>query len=194
MDVLPFQTEVLAAGSRALKRFSRVENSREEGPLHHENELPFVVLGHWLGSILVATPVLKVTLKIHYSLPLIQQDWLELRRNQLESAGRGFVIREFGKEFANWWAGDLKNSLDPGGSASSMGLPMISRGFDELYSRKSNARDCHFSAMRIVGPNQGSLWISSLLELKNPKDFADWSWERTTVHQQSEGSGEVEFL
>jgi|GEM_PF-2579486 len=194
MDVLPFQTEVLMAGSRALTRFSGMDRAVEETLLHREEELPFAVLGHWLGSILVATRVLKVTLKIHYSLPLIQSDWLERWRSQLESDGRSHVIREFGKEFANWWAGDLKSSLDPGGNQSSMGLPMISRGFDELYSRKSNARDCHFSAMKIVGPGQGTIWISSLLELKNPREFSDWNWEKPGVDISSSDSGEVEFL
>jgi hypothetical protein len=194
MDVPYFQTEVLAAGSLALKRFSQVEKSVDEALLHNEGDLPFVVLGHWLGSILVAPPVLKVTLKIHYSLPLIREDWLERWRSQLDSAGRGYVIREFGKELTNWWAGDLKKSLDPGGNQSSMGLPMISRGFDELYSRRSNSRDCHFSAMRIVGPNQGSIWISSLLELKNPKDFDAWKWDKPAANSISVDTGEVEFL
>lgn len=194
MDVQPFQIEVLSAGSRALTRFTGVEAVSAEAPVHLEGELPFAVLGHWLGSILVATRVLKVTLKIHYSLPLIQSDWLERWRSQLESEGRSHVTREFGKEFANWWAGDLKNSLDPGGNQSSMGLPMISRGFDELYSRKSNSRDCHFSAMKIVGPSQGLIWISSLLELKNPKEFADWVWERPLVNIKNPEAGDVEFL
>jgi len=178
MDVQSFQIEVLSSGSRALGRFTGVENAVGDVPLHGEAGMPFPVLGHWLGSILVATRVLKVTLKIHYSLPLIESDWLGKWRSRLEPEGRSHVIREFGKEFANWWAGDLKNSLDPGGNQSSMGLPMISRGFDELYSRKSNARDCHFSTMKIVGPGQGTIWISSLLELKNPKEFSDWIWER----------------
>lgn len=194
MDVQSFQIEVLSSGSRALGRFTGVENAVGDAPLHREVELPFPVLGHWLGSILVATRVLKVTLKIHYSLPLIQTDWLERWSSRLESEGRSHVIREFGKEFANWWAGDLKNSLDPGGNQSSMGLPMISRGFDELYSRKSNARDCHFSAMKILGPGQGSIWISSLLELKNPKEFSDWIWERPAGDIKPSDSGEVEFL
>jgi len=194
MDVFSFQKEVLATGVRALGRFTRSDGAVSEPAVQSEGELSFQVLGHWLGSILVATRILKVTLKVHYSLPSVMEDWMDPWRSQLQSEGRAFVVREFGKEFTNWWAGDLKKALDPEGNESSMGLPMICRGFDEIYSRRSNARDCHFSAARIVGQKESSLWVSSLLELKSPKDFSDWNWEPREVISGSEKSGEVEFL
>jgi hypothetical protein len=170
MDPFDFQNWVLAKGQSAFAKIVRMpslEQARSASIVRSEDELTFPVLGFWMSSILVGCSKFKVTLKFHYSIPALQ-DWLqnlESRELLLDSDG----VRNFGSELVNWWAGGVRSALNATDSNTSVGLPTFSRGFDELFSRKSNGRDCFFAASSIdqAASPEAKLWLSLLVEMKD---------------------------
>jgi len=163
-----FIKSVLLSGHDALTAFSEGRLTSSFGEvIESEKCLEFPVLGHWYTSVLLGTQDFRVTFKIHYSFPRILP-WLS--ENQARSIEQGLShSREFGAELSNWWAGRIKSQLLVSVNDLSFGLPVHSLGFDELFSRRSNGRDCYFGALKVLNENdaQSFLWMSVLLELKS---------------------------
>jgi hypothetical protein len=197
MDAHELNEVFLEYGKTALSKFASKSTEWDANQVKHEKDLDFPILGFWMASILVANSTFKITLKAHYCLNHIKDGFLPKTEVHMNSGTNDeyLLTREFGKEFLNWWAGATKEKIDPSGADSWMGLPSMTRGFDELFSRKSNNRDCFYSARLVLGTPTGKIWLSTLLELKDPERFQFWMMpdnQESDASQQQDG--EVEFL
>ena len=90
------------------------------------------ILGHWMAIILVSGESLHLTLKTHFATSEVAR--IMPASPDLVNVGRlTMMARDFVKEFCNLVAGSIKLALHNQGIATGISLPLVTRGFDELF-------------------------------------------------------------
>ena len=95
-------------------------------------------LGVWLSSISINRPNLRIILNVSYNLDGIKSFVANNVAHYLgvESDETGF---DFMNEFCNIVAGLIQKQLSENGISSRVGIPMISRGYDDYYLMREEA-------------------------------------------------------
>jgi CheY-specific phosphatase CheX len=151
-----------------------------------KKDLP--VFGHYMSLIMVAGEALKVTFRTHFS----------------ETDARNFAVRIYGKkpaelthdqmhdyikEFCNLTAGGIERALEKQGIYTGISLPLVTRGFDELFYPQADGVNSFEDHWTLLAAN-ASLTCSLGL------DVYDWNQVKAlkAVDTQPEPHGEIEFL
>ena len=98
-----------------------VETVKEQGTL---------IFGFWMSLILIFGPEFQITFKVHYNTKSIQK----MSRNALPNNSSSDVVADFVKEYCNLVAGLIKSYFESIHVPSGVSLPLVSRGFDDVFS------------------------------------------------------------
>ena len=89
-----------------------------------------IVRAHWMALILAAGKDVRVTFKTHF----MSEDARVFSRNSFEASPvRIEQMLDFFKEFCNLTIGGLKFFFESNQVQVGVGLPLVTRGFDELF-------------------------------------------------------------
>jgi CheY-specific phosphatase CheX len=105
--------------------FALVDAS-QTGPVYH----------HWLGVILLAGTPLRITLKTFFSsrtVSSIMAPRLKMRPEEVNPS----LTHDFMREYENRLAGSIKRILGEADINLGISLPLVTRGFDEVFSKSS---------------------------------------------------------
>lgn len=112
--------------------------SRRENVFLNVFEDKKVVHAHWMTLILMFGEALRLVFKTHFSshtAGFFASKAFRLEREEV-SAER---CKDFFREFANVVTGKIKLSLLDSGIVSSVSLPVLTRGFDEVFFSNPNS-------------------------------------------------------
>lgn len=148
-----------------------------------------LVRGHWMAMALAAGPQIRITFKVHF----MTETGAELSHKAFSCSPEKVSFEkasDFMKEFCNMTLGLVKKVLAEHGLKSVLSLPLITRGFDEVFFPDSSGilltRDfwrIHFGSSSVVCSSHIEIMESSL----------DLSQIPTKVEPNTD-SGDVEFL
>lgn len=120
------------------------------------------VFAPWMTLILVTGPQIRISLKIHFKSKVARALAAPLFRSSSDKISIDQGI-DFIREFSNLTAGGLKKTLAEKGYATGISLPIVTRGFDEVFFRAlQTAGESHYWTIRL---GESELLVSGLVEL-----------------------------
>jgi hypothetical protein len=122
---------------------------------------------HNMVMILVASTGLKLVFKAHFNSGEIIP-WTSKIFNQEANSLKSSQVFDFVKEYCNLAAGALKHELELHGFEVGNSLPMISRGFDEIFFAPPDGKRT-FSDQWVVYNDLAGILCSTYFEVQ---DFA----------------------
>lgn len=147
------------------------------------------VFSHWMSLILISGPALKVTFKAHFKTSvakLLAAPVFDKTPDDLtEEQGLDFV-----REFCNLTAGSLKKALLHYSIKTGVSLPVVTRGFDELFFSSGSFHNVYGDRWSVRCP-AGEIRCSLSVEVVQPIDFTKIT---DTMPAEEQDSGDVEFL
>jgi hypothetical protein len=119
--------------------------------------------GERMAMILIGQAGFRITLKIHYNNKNVRQ--MPGNKGMSSTLNAAEVIREA----LNQIGGRVRMAFEAGGTAAAIGLPVLTRGFDEVFSRSADDLTCFSGVWSVRAPNElpgepsQDLFILSLL-------------------------------
>lgn len=128
--------------------------------------------GARMAMILIGQPGFRITLKVHFQKNSVPQ----LHGNDSkDSAGNP---AEVVREALNQIAGRVRMAIEAGGTPAAIGLPVLTRGFDEVFSRSADGLTCFAGVWRVTDPqgqrgegSQNLFVLSLLLEVNHQAEL-----------------------
>lgn len=150
------------------------------------------VLAHWMALILISGKSLRLTFKTHF---------MSADAKQLASKSYGkkpdelklAQASDFIAEFCNLTAGKIKKTLEDQNISTGISLPLLTRGFDELFFPNEDAKTTFKDQWALTTPNEPTQMSCSVL--LQVYDFA--TLEKLKLSGDSaaiKDDGGVEFL
>lgn len=124
------------------------------------------VYGHWMTMILFASPMIRVIFKVHFmasSARLMASRLFRLPPSEI-NLRRGI---DFMKEFCNLTLGNLGQQLNSKGIRGGISLPLVTRGFDEIFFPSSDSVRVFRDAWELFNP-ESALRCSCMFEILDP--------------------------
>lgn len=147
-------------------------------------EKDHLVYGHWMAFILVSSPQVRVTFKAHFMLETAKS--LAARIYGITS--RPLTLREgtdFFREYCNLVAGDVKIALVHNKVDAAASLPILSRGFDEIFF--PHPPNSIRAAWKFISPDFKFYCSTQVEKLEEFRFEGDNSWYESK-------KGEIEFF
>jgi hypothetical protein len=137
-------------------------------------------LGIWLSSISVNRPNLRIILNVSYNLDGIKSFVASNVAHYLgvESDETGF---DFMNEFCNIVAGLIQKQLSENGISSRVGIPMISRGYDDYYLLREEAST---EAEWLLGFADQHLHVKTYLTFSEDPELKSFKYSNFTESTQ----------
>ncbi len=154
------------------------------------------VLAHWMAIILVSGNDLKLTLKVHYFLEEAKAFGAKAGATSDVAENAERLAHDFIKEYCNLTAGKLKRVFEDQKLNIGISLPLITRGFDEVFAARPNSITSFEDAWEFKLDDH-SIVCTSHLDILGPKALLELSTAGAfAVNQQAEAEdeGDVEFL
>ena len=110
------------------------------------NDLPMnagPVFAHWMSIILLAGQGIRFTIKVHYQ----TREVMSLAKSILSAGNHAEELSkaaDFMREYCNLLAGSLKTTLLEKEVDLGISLPIVVRGFDDVFSEKKRASTDYF--------------------------------------------------
>lgn len=142
---------------------------------------------NWMSLILVANTDFRLLIKIHCN----ETDVRKMANEALQvvdTSSKQAMI-DFVKELTNLLGGAVKRSIEASSIQCGLSLPLLIKGFDELFSERTATADRAFYNLSTSGEN---FIIQIHFELLNDKASEILSQVKFSVG--SESSGGFEFL
>jgi hypothetical protein len=105
--------------------------------------------GERTAMILVGQTGFRITLKIHFN----SKNVLSISGNNGMGSGAQ-PPTEVLREAVNQVGGALRTAFEASGTAIALGLPVLTRGFDEVFSRSPDGVTCFSSVWSLRDPSQ----------------------------------------
>ncbi len=152
------------------------------------------VLAHWMCAILLAGPALRLTFRAHFLTEKIRH----IVGNALQKESRNLgddLIRDFVREFCNLTTGRLKRSLEKNQMDLGISIPLVVRGFDEVFTPTPDGQKKVVESWILESP-KGSLLCSLYFELLDPAGLSFLTDEAVSkmIAAESARDSEIEFL
>lgn len=187
-SLIQSKISLLKAYVRESSLSTLIEYSEQSEIAIHEHKNEFLVRGEWIRLILVAENSLKITFKVH---------WFEEQGNLFacltyHKPHHEIRLKEaidFYGEYCNQVAGKIKWRLEQGGTETGVTLPLLLRGFDEIYF-VPHAQGRYFEDCWVLESSLGRIVVSSAFEISDPDEFLQLELETDALRS----SGEMEFL
>ena len=164
---------------------------------HHHAKIPDVVIsedvgtnapvfGHWMSLILLASPELRMTFKVFFDstkVKKIASKALNVEVGKVTSP----IVADFMREFANVAAGSAKRTLFELDIAVGLSLPLVTRGFDEVFSKRGNYGTDSVSNWKLEA-TEGFLYCSAVIQILDEQICNELKWV------SKEKTDDMEFL
>lgn len=150
-----------------------------------------LVHAYWMSLIMVANSSIKVMFKAHYNvseLKVIAKDSIE--RNDKGEITDG-AAADFMREFANLVGGVIKATLETVGIAAGVSLPLVTRGFDEIFVNFNKATSNYIDKFEIC-TSDGTVFCSLHVECNDSSVMEVLG--QIPAPTAEESGGDVEFL
>lgn len=143
-----------------------------------------IIHAHWMVIILMFGEALRLTFKVHFSSDsagFFAANTFRTSKDQISSIRR----LDFFKEYSNLAGGRIKQILQESGIRAAVSLPVLARGFDELFFPKPQNSELRAWQLAISGE---SVTCSAYLELFDKITI------NTKANDELKEDGEVDFL
>lgn len=154
-------------------------------------ENKYGLLAPWVAMILVSGPEIRITFKVHFALTqaiAIVIDPTAPPVNVNDTERMKSLSFDFMKEYCNLYAGSMKRVLGDVGLETGISLPMLTRGFDEIYFPKGDFIKT-FDIFWQLNSALGSFVCSLYVEATKPEEF-----KKINIKFDSSEEGEIDFL
>lgn len=144
------------------------------------------ILAHWMTLIFVAGPSLRITFKTQFSNIMAQcfaEGAFELKKEQIEE----YKAQDFIREYCNLVGGYVKNSLIQQKLVLGISLPLVTRGYDNLFFGALSGFDVYNDRWKLVIGGDICIYCSVSIEIVD--DFT-----LSNENLEFEDSGEVNFF
>lgn len=133
------------AAIRELIRISIVDglkqSAKEKNVLIPETPLPpGPVYGHWQSVIFLLSPTMRITMKFFFDTYVARDLLARVLRRPLADI-KDSLIYDHMRELLNISGGLVKRFLEVEGIPAGTSLPLVTRGFDEIFFSVVNRRD-----------------------------------------------------
>lgn len=147
------------------------------------------VIAPWQSVILLANSQMRITFKAFFYLGEVRHRLGQLKREKTETITER-LGHDLMKEFCNLTGGSLKRNLAKVNVSVGLSLPLVTRGFDEVFviPRKNTE---FFKEMFKIEDDEG-LSVGCVMEVEalDLQSFVNIPWH----HEVQDESGEMEFL
>ena len=159
----------------------KIESDSQAAPL---------LFDHWMTMILISNAELKLIFKVHFS-PGAIGPWAEQKFQVARTSISPRQITDFGKEICNVCAGAIKQEFGLHGVDTGTSLPVLCRGFDELFFDPPDGKRIFVDQWRLAA-SSGRIGTSIHLDVQDPGLFQRMQIGKTL--SLAIASGEVEDL
>ncbi|MBC7456713.1 MAG: hypothetical protein H7235_00425 [Bdellovibrionaceae bacterium] len=149
-----------------------------------DSDLNQAVCSHWMALITVIGNDIKITFKIQFTTETAKYFATIARENKELSNANS---RDFIREYCNVVAGALKHTLTKNDYLTSISLPILCRGFDDLFFTASDRSGTPTDRWQLKNINY-VLHLSSFVETSSQIKIISDDQEDTGQ------SGDIEFL
>ncbi len=141
------------------------------------------VMGHWMALISISADHFHITFKIQFS--------MDTARNLVAKSDKSTISNSYAKDFirelCNVIGGDIKfafvqNNMDVG-----ISLPLLCRGFDDLFFASSERKSSMSDRWSLVH-NENIIYCSSVMNITGDFKLQD------NFGETSSSAGDVEFF
>lgn len=142
------------------------------------------VLGHWMSAIILTSPVMRVTFRSHF---MTEEGKILLASSFGKKAEdiSTMEVLDFFKEYGNMVAGKIKWLLEFNGTESGISLPVMLRGFDEVFFKKEDRKSLFSDHWRLQSKSLG-IACSAIVELEDGKSWDDLKLSYHSDYEESE--------
>lgn len=145
-----------------------------------------LVYAHWMSLIMVANNYFRLVLKAHYNtdeIPLLVPAVFDQRTSK-------DVIHDYMREFCNLMGGVFKAALEEKQVATGLSLPLVTRGFDEVFLQFNLSAKNMFDQFYIQN-NKGKIIFTVHMEIVDESIIDTINSVKSTTNTDE---GEIEFL
>ncbi len=145
----------------------------------------------WAAIILVSGGDYRLTFKVHFT--LLQATKFAIDGNDsetptLDPAKVKIMSFDYMKEFCNLYAGSLKRAFADANISVGISLPLLTRGFDEVFFPKADFKNT-FEVFWDILNDLGGVRCSLFVEVINADNF-----KSLNIKLDSSNEGEIDFL
>ena len=161
-DAVRLTTFVRETSRESLQRFANVETLKIE-----EIGIPNAVLGHWSALILISGTSIRVTFRVYFSTATAKH----LASGAYSTAEDDIAsdqAYDFMKEFCNLCAGRVKLLLIGNDLQVGISLPLVTRGFDQVFEEESKESFCIEDRWCLTGGTAGAVICAVRIEGSEP--------------------------
>lgn len=144
------------------------------------------IFAHWMTLIFIAGPSLRITFKTQFSNVMAQcfaEGAYDLKKEQIEN----HKSQDFIREYCNLVGGYVKNSLIQQKLEVGISLPLVTRGYDNLFFGELSGFDVYNDRWKLVIGGDVCIYCSVSIEIMD--DF-----KLSNQNLEFEDSGEVKFF
>ena len=143
----------------------------------------------WMSLILVSGKAVRVTFKAHYMNKDAQYLAARVYGSKVDEVKKE-QADDFIKEFCNLTAGLIKKSLEDATLSVGISLPLVTRGFDEIFFPVEGRKNTYMDAWEL-NYAEASILCSALIEVF---DDSVLDKVRPLELEDSDDDGEIDFL
>jgi len=160
-------------------------NSLQIKELDNPNDLVF---GHWMAMILISGEAVKITFQTHYQTSCAQKLLGNLMQKKPSEIGLAQAA-DYIREYCNLTAGHIKNTLEQANLPVGITLPLVSRGFDNIFFSVDQSGKKIKDRWAIQGDDV-KIICTIQIEVRNEQKMTDVNFETAAAADE----GEIEFL
>lgn len=123
-----------------------------------------LIFGHWLSTILIFNESIKIIFKAHFISSEVEPFVNMIYKGTDKKIGAS-QIADFVREFCNLTAGNVKAILAQNKLDTGIGLPLVTRGFDEIFYPCANNNTSFSDIWRIEYDKDCSIVCSVFIEI-----------------------------
>lgn len=150
-----------------------------------------LVFGYWMGLIMVGNASLRILFKAHYNndeLRVIAAEALNSSKTRPDDSS----VADFMREYCNLMGGAIKATLESAGLNTGVSLPLVTRGFDEVFSNQSVSVSFYEDVWQLVcGDGRITCALQMDIMSNEPLELIEMIQEQ---QQSNDDDGEIEFL
>lgn len=145
----------------------------------------FPVLGHWMALNLCSGQDVKIIFKVHFDTNIARQLCQKAFDEEWQKISLDYA-HDFMKEYCNLVSGKLKQVFNSRKIQIGIGLPFVTRGFDDVFFEAINGSRSQ-KYMWKISTASGVLHCSVDIEIHNDVDLDN-------IEIDDSQEGEVEFI
>lgn len=144
------------------------------------------ILGHWMTLISVSGEQLHITFKVQFSIDMARNFATQVLGNHKNDISNSHS-KDFIREFCNLVAGNIKNKLSENNIVVGISLPLLSRGFDDLFFAATERAEASHDRWALTHYDC-SVFCSTDIQIAADLHLPE------NIDQITSSSGEVEFF